>query len=57
MNQTQMAIARDEAKQPQVVLPDTHCVPCGSTGWVYSALDLGGEKLCPRCKGTGVSPR
>lgn len=54
MNQQQMVIARDEAKRPSVVLPDTGCALCGSTGWVYSCMDLGGEKLCPRCKGTGV---
>ena len=29
------------------------CTTCKGRGWVYSALDLGGDKDCPTCKGSG----
>lgn len=29
------------------------CTTCKGRGWVYSSMDLGGDKDCPTCKGSG----
>ena len=40
------ATGRDGATRPL-------CTTCKGRGWVYSAMDLGGDKDCPTCKGSG----